>query len=172
MFVYYFVHLNEPFAEVDARLDRIVASLDAIASDAYRAGEDLRARIGLGSGVLAKTVRINVGDPLRHQGETAIPISWHATGTPALFPRLDGELVIAAVGPDLTQLTLRGSYRTPLGPVGRALDRAVLHRVAEASVKGLVDRLAVSLQDRREPAGRWIGGEAPRQSVAPEWLPR
>ena len=53
--------------------------------------------------------------------------------------------IVATVGPELSQIAMRGTYSPPLGPLGRALDRAVLHRVAEASVKGFVDRVAQSV---------------------------
>ena len=40
-------------------------------------------------------------------------------------------------------------YRPPLALVGRALDRALLHRVAEATIKDFVDRVAERIVARR-----------------------
>jgi hypothetical protein len=153
MLIYYFVHLALPFPEAERRLVEVVSGLDGMAVAAYREGEELRARIGLGEPpVIAKTVRLEVGQPVAQGGTTVLPIVWGATGTPGLFPWMDADLVIAALGPGLTQLALRGSYRPPLGFIGRALDKALLHRVAEASVKGFVDRIARALQAHQENA--------------------
>lgn len=59
-----------------------------------------------------------------------------------MFPRLEGDVVVAAVGPDVTQVALRGKYQPPLGRIGRALDRVMLHRVAESSVRLFVECIA------------------------------
>jgi hypothetical protein len=144
VFIYYFVHLNRPFGGARGQLLQVAGGLDGMAAAAYREGEEIRARIGVGGGsqAVAKTVRLQVGEPVWEHETMFLPIVWEATGTPGLFPRMEAEIVLAELGPVLTQLSRRGSYRPPLGPVGRVLDRALLHRVAEASVKGFVDRVA------------------------------
>jgi len=153
VFIYYFVHLNRSFEEARGNLLEVLSGLDGMAAAAYREGEEIRARIGVGeSHAVAKTVRLEVGEPVGEDETMLLPIVWEATGTPGLFPRMEAEVVLAAIGPLLTQLSLRGSYRPPLGPIGRVLDRALLHRVAEASVKGFVDRIARSLQTHQENA--------------------
>ena len=147
MFIYYFVHLSRPFGEARGNLLEVLSGLDGMAVAAYRDGEEIRARIGVGeSPAVAKTVRLEVGEPVGEEGTMLLPIVWEATGTPGLFPRMEAEVVLAALGPVLTQLSLRGSYRPPLGPIGRVVDRALLHRVAEASVKGFVDRVARTIE--------------------------
>ncbi len=40
------------------------------------------------------------------------------------------------------ELSISARYTPPLGAFGRVLDRAVLHRVAEATVKDFLDRAA------------------------------
>ncbi len=147
MFVYYFVHVNRPFDEVEPRLVSQLNKLGSFADAAYREGEDLRDKIGVSRDhpVMAKTVQLVAGTPLRGNHQTTIPFAWEATGTPGLFPKLDADLVVASIGPELCQIAMRGTYAPPLGPLGRALDRAVLHRVAEASVKSFVDRVAQSV---------------------------
>jgi hypothetical protein len=143
MFVYYYVTLELPFAAAEYRLISGAGRLGELAGIAYREGEEIRARIGLGGEkpLIAKTVRLEIGEPRRGHGSSTFPVVWEATGPRVLFPRMEGDLVVASIGPDLTQLVFRGSYRPPLGPIGRAIDRSVLHRVAEASVKGFVDRI-------------------------------
>lgn len=148
MFVYYFVLIAPGrFEEVERGLLEALRGLPDAADVAYRKGEEIRARLGLKDGI-AKKVRLHVGEPVRNDGLLTIPLSWEATGAPGLFPRMDAELVASTVGPDLTHVAFRGSYQPPLGAVGRALDRAVLHRVAEASVKGFVDRIGDAVTDR------------------------
>jgi uncharacterized membrane protein len=75
-------------------------------------------------------------------------MSWKATSAEHLFPALDADLEVAALGPSRTQLSISARYRPPGGPVGRALDRALLHRVAEATVKDFLDRVGEALQTR------------------------
>ena len=148
--IYYFVHLDRSFSEVRGQLLEVLSGLDAMATAAYREGEEIRAQVGVGGSeslAVAKTVRLEVGEPVGKQETMLLPIVWEATGTLGLFPRMEAEVVLAALGPVLTQLSLRGSYRPPLGPIGRVLDRALLHRVAEASVKGFVDRVARAIED-------------------------
>jgi hypothetical protein len=148
MFIYYFVVAPGPFEDVERALLEVLEGLPGQADVAYRAGEELRSRLRPGQGAVAKTVRLHVGNPHHQDGHVRIPLTWEATGTPGLFPRMDADLVLAAVGHELTHVEFRGTYRPPLGPVGRALDRALLHRVAEASVKSFVDQLATSLLER------------------------
>lgn len=148
MFVYYFVHLPHPREEVEGALLDGLEGLPALADLAYRKGEELCTRIGLRRGALAKEVKLDVGAPRRGEGETTLPLTWEATGPSSLFPRMEADLVVAAMGSGLTQLALRGSYEPPLGRLGRALDRALLHRVAEASVKAFIDRLAEGVEAR------------------------
>jgi hypothetical protein len=73
------------------------------------------------------------------------PIHWTATGATMLFPELDADLVLAKRGSKSTSITLRGTYKPPLGPIGKLADRAVLGRVAEATIRNWVDRLASAL---------------------------
>lgn len=142
MFVYYYVHIERPFVEVEPSLLRMLPGMRGWAEQAYREGEGLRARIGTPGSRIAKTVELEVGDPARSATQTWIPLQWEATGVPGLFPKMDADVIVASIGPELTQVALRGSYLVPLGPVGRAVDRVLLHRIAEASVKAFVDRIA------------------------------
>jgi hypothetical protein len=45
-------------------------------------------------------------------------------------------------------VALAGVYRPPLGALGQALDRAVLRRVAVATIKGFLARVAAQLADQ------------------------
>lgn len=149
MFTYYYVLIERSLDDVEERFNSFFGRFNSWAEAAYREGEDLRASIsvGLGSASVAKAVRMQVGDPVRADKESIVPIVWEATGPTALFPTMTGKLILAAVGPDLTQLAFRGDYDPPLGAIGRVLDKVLMHRLAESSVKGFVDRVADALND-------------------------
>lgn len=146
MFVYYYVYLERPFADVERALFELLDRLESWARHAYDHGETLRARISVGAPVLAKTVRVETAQPVRGDKQSTLPLTWEATGTPGLFPRADADLVLAALGSDVTQIAFRGTYRPPLGVIGRALDRTLLHHLAEASVKQLLEDVADAVE--------------------------
>jgi len=50
-----------------------------------------------------------------------------------------------AAAEDVARLALAGSYRPPLGRLGAALDQAVLHRVATATIRALLQDVAAAL---------------------------
>lgn len=150
MFVEYFSHVEGSLIEVE---DALLATVDLVpewAEHAYRNGEDMRVRIGprTEQSAIAKKVRLQIGSASRGNGAKTFPLYWEAVGTPGLFPKMTGDLVLAPVGSNLTQVKLRGSYEPPLGAAGKTLDRYVFHRFAEASVKDFVDRIVAALQAR------------------------
>ena len=144
VFVYYFAQLHQTFEKAEERLSRLLRDLTGWADAAYRDGEELRARVGVGGKrpFIAKTVTLDVGRPVRSPNQTTIPLSWKATGASGLFPVMNADLTVARLGPDMAQLGFSGSYQPPGGPVGQAIDEALLHRIAESSVKTFVDRIA------------------------------
>jgi hypothetical protein len=72
-------------------------------------------------------------------------MTWEATGPEGLLPTLEGDLEVASLGPNRTQLSISAMYTPPMGAFGRALDRGLLHRVAEATVKDFLDRVAAAM---------------------------
>ena len=104
--------------------DRIMAEdgewLAPLAAAAMSEGDALRLRIGPFGAVplLAKTVSLEVGEPLKRDEVTVVPLTWKATATPGLFPVMSADLEVVALDAELTQLTLRGRYEPPLGAVG------------------------------------------------------
>jgi hypothetical protein len=78
-------------------------------------------------------------------------LRWEAAGPGGgLFPVLDANLTLTpAPGSGAgSVLELAGVYRPPLGLVGQALDRAVLHRIAAATVRRFLARVAAQLTDQ------------------------
>jgi hypothetical protein len=58
---------------------------------------------------------------------------------------LDADLEVAALAPGRTQLAMSARYDPPLGVVGKMIDRTILYRVAEATIKDFLDTLADAL---------------------------
>lgn len=145
MLIYYFVHVHGTVDQAAQALTDSSGNLKVWAQLAYEGGEELRARIEPVGWLPAKEVEITLGTPRMRLGTVTIPMVWKATGPEVLFPMLEGDLIVEAVGVDLTQITLRGSYKPPLGRLGELLDRALLHRLAEACVKNFMDRIQAAL---------------------------
>jgi hypothetical protein len=70
-----------------------------------------------------------------------------------VLPRLDANLELGSLGEDRTQLAIGARYRPPLGVVGRAVDRVLLHRVAEATLKDFLDRLGQAIRNQAMTGG-------------------
>ncbi|MET0565075.1 MAG: hypothetical protein ABW021_01350 [Acidimicrobiia bacterium] len=145
MFVHYETEVSLPLPEVQRGLDSVRSELRTMADVAYREGEELRARVGPGAGKIAKEVRLEIGPPEIHRSGLVYPVSWSAVGSETLFPRLNADLIVSHIGPDQTRIIMDGTYQPPLGPLGKVVDRVLLRRVAESTVKTWVDRLADSI---------------------------
>ncbi|MCH8972489.1 MAG: hypothetical protein IH918_10485 [Acidobacteria bacterium] len=145
MFVHYFTYVPLHLGVVEHRLDDLRDALEDWAGVAYREGEELRAKVGPSVGGYAKEVRLVIGVAEIHRTGLVYPISWTAVGAQALFPKLTGELVLSHVGPEQTKLLLEATYQPPMGPLGRVVDRVLLGRFAESTVKNWVDQLAEAL---------------------------
>ena len=152
MFIRYYLELSLPFEDVEEGLlaDPQVW-LPGIAGEAQDMGEQLLGEVGFSfdnDRRLRKEVHIELGPPYRMPGKTLLPLSWKATGPERLFPPLDADLEIAALGRSRTQLSISARYLPPLGVVGKALDRVLLHRVAEATIKDFLDRVGEGIGAR------------------------
>lgn len=144
MFARYFVELPVGADRVEDVLTDATSDdwLPGIARDANHRGDVLLAEVGFGDDVrLARTVAIELGELVRMPSKTVVPLRWQATGAAGLFPALDADLEIAPLGPHRTQLAMSARYVPPLGALGRAIDRAMLFRVAEATLKDFLDRV-------------------------------
>ena len=61
-----------------------------------------------------------------------------------MFPALDADITLTPGNHSTTltlTLTLTGAYRPPLGTVGAELDRAILYRVAAATIRAFLHRV-------------------------------
>ena len=148
MLLHDFAYVPIPAAQV---CERILADdgawLAPLASAAAGEGEALRLRVGPLEALpmLGKSVTVRVGQSISRSDVTVVPLTWQATSAPGLFPVLSADLEVASLGEHMTQLTLHGRYDPPLGAVGRRMDRLLMHRIAEATVRGFLSRLADGL---------------------------
>jgi hypothetical protein len=150
MFVRYFLEIELPFDKVEgALLQSPRAWMPGVAADAEMRGERLLAEVGFGGPGhrLGRKVEVEVGEVIRFPSKTVLPISWRAVAAEALFPSLEADIEVAALGATRTQLSVSARYRPPFGLVGRIVDRALLHRVAEATLKDFLDQVGQALQD-------------------------
>jgi hypothetical protein len=157
MFARYFVELAAAPAAVETALLRAPAAwMSGLAAEADDRGRRLLVDVGAGRAPtrIEKRVVVTAGAPVRMSGRTIVPLAWEATGPGTLFPRLDADLELASLGPERTQLAISATYLPPLGPLGKLVDKALLHRLAEATVKDFLDRLGGALEDeaRARPA--------------------
>jgi hypothetical protein len=96
---------------------------------------------------LSKLVIIHIGDMAVTDASARLPLRWEATGPGSgLFPALDADVTVTASGDHAAILTLTGVYRPPLGRLGLVLDRTVLSRVAAATIRDFVSRLAQAIE--------------------------
>jgi hypothetical protein len=134
--------------------DRITAEngqlLVSVAAAAIGEGDARRLRLGsLGAVPMpAKPLRLQVGEPLKRDEMTVVPLTLMATTAPGFFPTMSADLEISPIAAELTQLTLRGRYEPPLEGIGRRRDRLLMHRIVEAGVRSFLGRLAATLTDR------------------------
>ncbi len=133
---------------VAGRLRRESSWLAPHVDAAHSEEEKVLVRIGPGGPAwLGKVVAVDVATPRGTDDDLTLPVSWEATGPSGLFPRFKGELRVVALDPDRSELRLAGHYRPPLGRAGQALDEAVLVRVAHATIRSLLRRIARELEE-------------------------
>jgi hypothetical protein len=144
MFARYFVELPIPPEAVDRALSREPRTwLPGLAEEANFRGDRLLAEVGFGRALRVKRkVIVDLGPPVRSSSKLFFPLRWRASGHPGLFPELDADLEVAPMGADHSQLSMSARYAPPFGAIGRAVDRAIFSRVAEATLKDFLDRVA------------------------------
>ena len=147
MFARYFVELPIDPLEVERSLtDASMRSLTRIAGEAHHRGDELLAEVGFGQRIrFARQVSLTLGAPIHAAGKTVIPLRWKPTNAPGLFPPLDADLEVGELAPGRTQLAMSARYDPPLGVVGEVIGRSILYRVAEATLKDFLDRLAEAI---------------------------
>jgi hypothetical protein len=164
--------LDFPVARDQFRRLTQASGLDGMSQDAYADGLAGQIRVGpLGSlPGMSKVVQVSLLDPVLRDDSVLVPMRWEATGLMGpLFPVLDANLMLGKDDQGRGVLRIAGVYRPPLGGLGEELDQIVLRRVASATLRSLLRRIAAILAD---PAGEPASHRAPCPGQAPsEVLP-
>jgi hypothetical protein len=154
MLVYDFIRIPLPVADVrDRLLAGVSGLLQQVAEAAYDEGEELLSRVGPFGPVpgLSKAVKVYAGKVRDRDQGFVMPLRWSATGPTELFPVMEADLEISPLGADESQLRLSGSYDPPLGPIGRQMDRLLLHQLAESTVRAFLSELVTALLAEPDP---------------------
>ncbi len=142
------VDVSCPFEAVRRRFVGDGTWFAPLASEAEGEGEALYLRIGpsWASGRVEREVRVTHG-ALRDLGvAVVVPVAWQASGLPALFPVLEGEVELLPLNTDRCRVSLFAFYEPPFGQLGGQLNRALLHHVAQSTVRSFLARVAERLE--------------------------
>jgi len=148
MFVQHSVHLQHPVKQC---ADALMEGPDKWLP---RKGARNVSSVGLHvAGVrVRKNVVVEMGEPVTTATWTVIPINWRATFPKQLFPEMNGKIELAPTDPNVTRLTVSGMYEPPLGRIGEQIDEALMHNVAQGTVRELAESIAERLEKAIESA--------------------
>jgi hypothetical protein len=141
------VLLDLSFPAAAARLANLArgGSLTRASEGAYDDGLTGLVRVGpLGAVAgVSKLVEVHFLEVVTRGESAVLALRWEATGPGGrLFPALDADMSLTPAQEHSTPLSLAGAYRPPLAALGAGLDRAVFHKVADATVRSLLARVA------------------------------
>ncbi len=148
--------------------------LTGVSQAAYGDGLTGLARVGPRGEVagVSKLVEVHVLDVVTRGESAVLALRWQATGPGGrLFPALDADIWLTPAGEHSARLSVAGVYRPPLDGLGADLDKAVFHRVADATVQSLLARVADVLtrpQDRAATVQETDTEESAARRSAPE----
>ena len=148
-------YVNHPYEQVRGALSKdapavFQSATKAAASRAQSIASELRIEIG-GIGIEAD-IRVSVKNieekdrEARSGPATRLQLEWEAAKMPRLFPLMKADLSIYPITATETQLDFKGLYEPPLGPLGKAVNAIVGHRIAEVSVHRFVSDVAEYLR--------------------------
>ena len=153
-------YVNRPYADVKGRLsgDPVRLLAQATTSAAARASSVASSlHVNMGGVELGVDVRVYVVRAREEESVAGlspvyrVEIAWEAARNSSLFPVMHAEISAWPLSSTETQLEVEGDYEPPLGVVGSAIDAAVGHRIAEATVHRFLDDIVEQL--RRELPG-------------------
>src|SRR6516162_9426744 len=144
-------YVNHPYEQVRDALSRdapavFQSATKAAASRAQSIASELQIDMGgirIEADIRVSVKNIEVKDHEVMSGPaTRLHLEWEAARLPRLFPLMKADLSIYPITATETQLDFNGLYEPPLGPLGKALNAMVGHRIAEVSVHRFVSDLA------------------------------
>lgn len=145
--------------EVDVGFDEVCTAMQRdprgwlarLAAAAEDDGDRLLVDVGLqvGGHEVSRRAGLEVGEPMTADRVLLLPLRLRVEEHERLFQSLEGSIDAAWLGPGRTHLALTANYEPPFGVVGRAVDRALLHRVAEAVAQRFLEAVGRELEARR-----------------------
>ena len=152
MFASHEVTLDADPCTVRARLVHLISCGEF--RDASQAAYDIGRQVLIGAGPAgtrssSRLMRVRLLPPTQRGSTVRIPLRWEVTGPAgALYPVLDGDLVLSPQAEtNGTRLGLVAVHRPPCDANGKALDRALMNRIAAATARSLLETLTAGLHD-------------------------
>jgi len=165
------IRLDVGFNAAQARLANLARGglLRRASDDAYDELGTGLARVGpLGAAPgMSRLVAVRFSDMAIHEDFAIEAMRWEAIGPGgALFPALDADIKLTPAGEDATMLTVAGIYRPPLGGLGAGLDRAIMHRVAQSTIRAFTHHIGAAIA---HPAAAPEAGHTRMLPEPPPW---
>ena len=158
MFVGDEVLLYVSFGVARERLARLAADGVLTGPSEHAYGHETADLARVRAAGVSKLVRVQVRELAWTDRSAGLAIRWEATGPGGgLFPVLDADIRLAPAGEHVTLLTITGTYRPPFGPLGEVLDRALLHRVAAATIRSFLAGVAARITGAPKAAPNGAG---------------
>jgi hypothetical protein len=167
------VRLEIGFSSAQARLVNLTRGglLRRACGDAYHELGTGLARVGpLGATAgLSKLVTVRFSDMTIRDNLAIMAIRWEAAGPGGvLFPALDADIRLTPDRDDATMLAVSGVYRPPLGRAGASLDRVIMHRVAQTTIRAFTGHIAAAITHPAASPEPGHTGALPEPSPWPE----
>jgi hypothetical protein len=105
----------------------------------------------LGNVRVARSVEVDVTPPTIYPDRIEISVAWKAAEDAVFFPELAGAFKLEGMGPAQSRLSFEATYEPPARALGQLVDRAFMHRTAEASVREFVLGTARTLESHAAP---------------------
>lgn len=135
------LEIGKPYNELEARLQAGPAEwLPGFERDGDRITGELVYEQG-GTRIRRRT-EVRVGPIQRFAYGVTVQISWKGARHPEIYPELDGHLRLERRQPSGSSLRFDARYTPPAGRIGATVDRALMHHVAESSVRGFLTGVA------------------------------
>jgi hypothetical protein len=132
--------LDKPYEQLEADLR---AGPEKWLPGFQRKGDRITSELGYvqaGAHIKRRT-EVQVGPVQRFAYGVTVQIGWKGARHPGLYPELEGHLRLERRQPSGSVLRLDARYTPPAGRIGATVDRALMHRVAESSVRDFLDRV-------------------------------
>jgi hypothetical protein len=95
---------------------------------------------------MCRLVTVHALDQPAHRSPVRLALRWDVTGPDGeRFPALDADLTLTPAGEHATTLALTGVYRPPPGIQRNGDDEAVVRRVAAATIRAFLNRIAMAI---------------------------